>query len=131
MEFLSRFREPIYALFRIVAGFLFFCHGVQKLSMIVAGGELPMPAPLFWVTALIESVVAFAVMIGFAAGPAAFLCSGTMAVAYFMAHQPEALLPLHNKGELAALYSFAFLLIASRGAGIWSVDAARGASSGS
>jgi putative oxidoreductase len=131
MGFLTPFREPIYALLRIVAGFLFLCHGVQKLNMILAGGELPMPTPLFWVTALIESVVAFAVMIGFAAGPAAFLCSGTMAVAYFMAHQPEALLPLHNKGELAALYSFVFLLIASRGAGIWSVDAARGAGSGS
>jgi putative oxidoreductase len=65
-------------------------------------------------------------MVGFAAGPAAFLCSGTMAVAYFMVHQPQALLPLHNKGELAAIYSFVFLLIASRGSGVWSVDAARG-----
>jgi putative oxidoreductase len=131
MEFLSRFREPIYALVRIVVGFLFLCHGVQKLNMLIAGGELPMPAPLFWTTALIESLGGLLVMIGLAAAPAAFLCSGTMAVAYFMAHQPEALLPLHNKGELAAIYSFVFLLIASRGSGIWSVDAARGAGSGS
>jgi putative oxidoreductase len=132
MEFLSRFREPIYALLRIVVGFLFLCHGVQKLNMLLTGAELPpMPLPLFWTTALIESLGGLLVMVGFAAGPAGFLCSGTMAVAYFMAHQPEALLPLHNKGELAALYCWVFLFIASRGSGIWSVDAARGAGSGS
>lgn len=126
MEFLSRWREPIYALMRIVVGFLFLCHGVQKLGMLTAGGTPPMPLPIFALTALIESLGGLLVMIGLAAGPAAFVCSGTMAVAYFMAHQPRGLLPLHNDGELAALYAWVFLFIAARGSGIWSVDAARG-----
>ena len=126
MEFLSRRREPIYALLRIVVGFLFLCHGVEKLQMLVSGVTTPMPLPLFALTTLIETLGGLLVMIGLAAGPTAFLCSGTMAVAYFVAHQPQELLPLHNKGELAALYSWTFLLIASRGSGIWSVDAARG-----
>lgn len=129
MEFLSRWREPIYALTRMVTGFLFLCHGVQKLQVLFSGGEPPMPLPLMWVGALIESVGGLLVMIGLAAGPAAFVCSGMMAVAYFMVHQPQGLLPIHNKGELAALYAFAFLLIASRGSGAWSVDAARGGAS--
>jgi putative oxidoreductase len=128
MEFLSRWREPIYALMRIVVGFLFLCHGVEKLGVLASGDPPPMPLPMFALTALIESVGGLLVMIGLAAGPAAFLCSGTMAVAYFVAHQPEGLLPLHNKGELAALYAWVFLFIAARGAGVWSVDAARGRS---
>ena len=50
MGFLSRYAEPIYALMRIVVGFLFLCHGVQKFMLISGGGELPMPAPMFWLT---------------------------------------------------------------------------------
>jgi putative oxidoreductase len=126
MELLARWREPIYALTRIVVGFLFLCHGVQKLGLAFSGAALPMPPGLFWPTALIESIGGALVMAGLFAGPAAFLCSGQMAVAYFMAHQPKGLLPLQNQGELAVLYCWAFLLIASRGSGIWSVDAARG-----
>ena len=64
---------------------------------------------------------------GFQAGSAAFLCSGQMAVAYFMAHQGQALFPIQNKGELAALYSFVFLYIATRGSGIWSIGSRGGA----
>jgi putative oxidoreductase len=129
MGFLSRYAEPIYALMRIVVGFLFMCHGVQKGMMI--GGELPMPAPLFYLTFLIEGLGGLLVMIGFQTAIAAFLCSGTMAVAYFMAHFAPAAgtlagwLPINNKGELAAIYCWVFLMIASRGAGIWSVDGAR------
>jgi putative oxidoreductase len=61
---------------------------------------------------------------------AAFIASGTMAVAYFMVHQPQALFPIVNKGEMAALYCWVFLFIAARGPGIWSVDASRGAAAG-
>ena len=133
MEFLKRLHEPVYALVRIVVGFLFLCHGVQKLMM----GAPPesMPAPMFWLTALIESVGGLLVMIGLLAGVAAFICSGTMAFAYFIAHFPhgaaplESFLPIVNKGELAVLYCWIFLLIASKGSGVWSVDAARGARS--
>ena len=131
MGFLKPWSEQIYAAMRIVVGFLFLCHGVQKL---MAGGAPPqMPAALFWAAALIETGAGLLVMIGLFTGIAAFLASGTMAVAYFMAHFPAGLeslpwglLPIQNKGEPAALYCFVFLYIAARGSGLWSVDAARG-----
>ena len=65
------------------------------------------------------------VMIGFFTSWAAFLCSGLMAFAYWMVHGTQALLPIQNMGELAALYCFVFLYISAQGSGIWSVDAAR------
>jgi putative oxidoreductase len=133
MGFLKPYSEQIYAAMRIVVGFLFLCHGVQKLLM---GAPPPqMPVPLFWAAALIETGAGLLVMVGLFVGLAAFIASGTMAVAYFMAHFPQGLgslpwglLPINNQGEPAALYCFVFLYIAARGAGIWSVDAARGAS---
>jgi putative oxidoreductase len=76
---------------------------------------------LIWVAGLIELVGGLCVATGFQAAIAAFLCSGQMAVAYFMAHQGRALFPIQNGGELAALYSFVFLYIATRGSGIWSL----------
>ena len=66
------------------------------------------------------------VMIGLFTSPAAFLCSGLMAAAYWMAHGTNALFPINNGGELAALYCFVFLYISAKGAGIWSVEGARG-----
>jgi putative oxidoreductase len=131
MGFLKPYSEQIYALMRIVVGFLFFCHGVQKLIMQPA----QMPFALLWATLLIEAVGGFLIMIGLRASLAAFITSGTMAVAYFMAHFPQGLqklpwglLPINNQGELAAVYSFVFLLIAAKGSGIWSVDATQGRS---
>lgn len=131
MEFLKRWSEPIYALTRIVVGFLFLCHGLQKFHTIVTGAESQMPAGLLWGAALIETGAGFLVMIGLFTSIAGFLASGMMAVAYFMAHNsfataPEGLLPIFNKGELAAIYSFVFLTFAAKGPGIWSVDRAQG-----
>jgi putative oxidoreductase len=133
MDFLKGWSEPIYAATRIVVGFLFLCHGLQKLYGIATGAEVPMPAPLLWSAALIEAGGGLLVMLGWFTSIAGFLASGTMAVAYFMAHNsfataPEGLLPLFNKGELAALYAFVFLMFAAKGPGIWSVDAAQGRS---
>ncbi len=122
--FLKPHAEKIYAALRIVAGFMFMCHGMQKVFGLF-GGAPPMPAPVFWTAGLIELVGGALVMTGFMAGWAGFLCSGLMAAAYFMAHQSKGLLPIANHGELAALYSFVFLLIAVKGSGIWSVDASR------
>ena len=129
--FLQSYEDRIHALVRIVVGFLFLCHGVQKVMGGLAG-QIPaeMPAPIFWAAGLIELVGGALVMVGLAAGWAAFVCSGHMMVAYFIAHQKGGLLPIQNHGELAALYSWIFLLIAVRGSGIWSVDAARGAAGG-
>jgi putative oxidoreductase len=84
------------------------------------------PAFVLFVAGPIELVGGILVMIGLFTRWAAFLCSGLMAAAYWMAHGTKALFPLENGGELAALYCFAFLFLAAHGAGIWSVDAARG-----
>jgi len=126
MGFLDRYRDPIYALTRIVVGLLFAMHGAQKLFGWFGGAPGEMPAPLLYAAGIIELGGGTLIAVGVSTRWAAFLCSGTMAVAYFMVHQPMGLLPIQNRGELAALYCWIFLLIASRGDGIWSL---RGSSS--
>lgn len=120
MKFLESFQDQTYALFRIVTGFLFLWHGTQKLFGFPAAFEWPMNG-LMYAAGGIEMIGGALVMIGLFTRPAAFICSGTMAAAYWMAHGTKALFPLLNGGELAALYCFAFLFIASRGTGIWGV----------
>ena len=93
------------------------------------GGEAKAAFSFMWFGGVIELVGGVLVMVGFQASWAAFLCSGTMAVGYFMFHQKHGALPIQNKGELAALYSFVFLYIATKGSGIWSVDALMGGKS--
>ena len=113
--------EQSYALLRIVTGFLFIWHGTQKLLNFPA--EFPYPlSPLMYSAGAIEMVGGVLVMIGLFTRPTAFICSGTMAAAYWMAHGMNDFFPIINRGELAALFCFAFLYIAVRGAGIWSVD---------
>jgi putative oxidoreductase len=122
----ERYAPQVYALFRIVAGFLFLFHGAQKvLGMFggMGGGTAPMMS-MPWIAGAIELVGGILIMIGLFTRVAAFICSGEMAAAYFMVHQPQGAWPIQNQGELAALYCFAFLYIAARGGGIWSVDAA-------
>lgn len=115
--------EQAYALLRIVTGFLFIWHGTQKLFNFPA--EFPYPLnPLMYSAGAIEMIGGVLVMIGLFTRPTAFICSGTMAAAYWMAHGMNSLLPIINRGELAALFCFAFLYIAVRGAGIWSMDKA-------
>ena len=125
---LAPYADRIYALFRIVVGFLFLCHGLQKLFGAFGAEQRPPLASLAGAAGVIETVCGTLILIGFLTGWAAFLASGTMAVAYFMVHQPQGGLPIENHGELAAVYSFVFLFIAARGAGPWSVDAAMGRS---
>lgn len=86
----------------------------------------PVPSFVIAIAGPIELIGGTLVMIGLFAGWAAFLCSGLMAAAYWMAHGTQALLPIQNMGELAVLYCFTFLYISSQGSGIWSVDAVRG-----
>ena len=119
-RFLGRHADRVYAIFRIVVGLLFSFHGAQKLFG-AFGGQQPPLASLAGLAGIIEFFCGVLVMIGLLASWAAFLASGTMAVAYFMAHQPQAFWPIENKGEMAVLYCFAFLYIAARGAGPWSV----------
>jgi putative oxidoreductase len=124
MRFLERFSGPIYALFRIVFGLMFACHGAQKLFGAFGGPVAD--NQLIKAAGVIEFVGGLMIALGLFAGFAAFLASGTMAVAYFMQHAPNGFLPIMNRGELAVLYCFAFLYIAARGSGPWSVDDARG-----
>ena len=113
---------------RIVVSFLFVCHGAQKLFGVFGGvDEQGATAPVgswpAWWAGLIELVGGGLVLLGLFTTPAALLCSGAMAFAYFTMHQSLGLLPLQNQGELAALYSWIFLLIAVLGPGRFSLDA--------
>jgi putative oxidoreductase len=111
-----------YALLRIVAGFLFLWHGTQKLFGYPPGMPAGVPGFITWVAGPIELVGGALIMIGLFTRGAAFLASGLMAAAYWMAHGTKALLPMMNGGETAALYCFVFLFITTQGSGIWSVD---------
>ena len=125
--FMKPFEGQLYAALRIVVGFLFLWHGSQKLFGFPPLPEgMEIPAFVLYVAGPIEFFGGLLVMIGLLTRWAAFLCSGLMAAAYWMAHGTNALLPINNQGEPAALYCFVFLYIAARGAGRWSVDAARG-----
>jgi len=117
--------DRIYAIFRIVVGFLFACHGAQKLFG-AFGGQPVQIASLMGLAGIIEFFGGVLVMIGLFTSWAAFIASGMMAVAYFMAHFPGGFWPIENKGEPAVLYCFAFLYIAARGAGPWSLAQALG-----
>lgn len=124
-KILGKYQEQTYALMRIVVGFLFLCHGAQKILGLLGGvdGE-GATAPLFsqyGLAGMIELVGGLAICLGIFTGWAAFLSSGLMAVGYFMAHQPMGALPIQNRGELAVVYTFLFLFIAARGSGIWSL----------
>ncbi len=125
-SFLGRYSEYFYALLRIVAGFLFFWHGTQKLFAYPppSGGGAPGSlSAMVAIAGIIELVGGILIMIGLFTSIAAFLSSGLMAAAYFIGHfSIEAFLPIVNRGELAVLYCFVFLYIASRGSGVWSVE---------
>lgn len=123
METLSRYSPQAYALFRMVFGFLFLQHGLQKLFGVLGGTQQAL-ASTMGAAGVIEAAGGLLILIGLQTAIVAFICCGEMAFAYFSAHQPGGLLPIQNRGELAVLYCFAFLYIATRGGGIWSVDGA-------
>ncbi len=127
-RFLKPRTEMAYALLRIVSGLMFSFHGVQKILGVLTDHQ-PAVGTQLWFGGLIELIGGAAIAIGAFTPWAAFLASGTMAVAYVQFHWKlafgSAFFPAVNKGELALLYAFVFLFIACRGAGIWSVDRAR------
>lgn len=125
LNFMSRFELQTYSLMRIITGFLFLWHGSQKLFAYPAASPHSPPDFIVYIAGPIELVGGILVMIGLFTRPAAFLCSGLMAFAYWMAHGTKTFFPLLNHGELAALYCFVFLYIAAKGAGIWSIDKVR------
>ena len=124
--FMRSYEAQTYALLRIVNGFLFLWHGMEKLFGFPAAPPPGAPPFVIYVGGGLELLCGVLVMIGLVTRWAAFIASGEMAFAYWMAHGMRALLPVQNQGELAAIYCFVFLFIAARGPGIWSVDAGRG-----
>lgn len=124
MKWMGKFTEPAYALLRIMTGFMFSFHGVQKLFGVMTNVH-PAVGSQLWFGGILELVGGVAIMLGVRTRIAAFLCSGMMAVAYFQFHWKlqggAAFFPAVNQGELAVLYCFVFLFIACRGGKKWSL----------
>jgi putative oxidoreductase len=125
----SSFAPMALALLRIVSGLLFLEHGTQKFLSFpageFAGAGLALAHPAHF-AGIVELVCGALITIGLFTRPAAFLASGTMAVAYWMAHAPQGLFPVNNMGDAAILFCFVFLYLAAAGPGPWSLDARRG-----
>ena len=119
---LGPYTATFHALLRIVAGVLFFQHGLPKLFGYPGAGE---PAETFsqlWFAGIIEVFGGLAITLGLFTSVVAFIASGELAVAYFQAHAPRGFWPVANGGELAAIFCFVFLYLAATGAGKWSLD---------
>jgi putative oxidoreductase len=122
----ERYAPITYALFRIVFGLLFFLFGLQKMFGWFGGQQAALMS-LQGAAGVIETVCGFLIMVGLFTKPAAFLASGEMAVAYFYIHMRlMGFTPLVNMGERSTMFCFAFLYIATRGAGLWSLDSMLG-----
>lgn len=121
----GRFAPYLYALLRMVAGFLFFQHGLQKLFGIPGDRQPVDVMSQAGLAGIIELVGGTLISIGLFTSPVAFIASGEMAVAYFQQHAPRGFWPMMNGGELSALYCFLFLYVAAVGSGKWSVDSIR------
>lgn len=121
---LERFSPYALAALRIAAALIFIEHGTQKLFAFPAPpeGGLPAGGSLLWVGAWIELVGGALLLFGLFTRPAAFITSGTMAVAYWMFHAPASFYPVLNGGDAAILYTFAFLLFVFTGPGALSLD---------
>jgi putative oxidoreductase len=123
--FWDEWSQRALSVLRIVIALLFIEHGTQKLIGFpsgLPGGPVPV-ASLMGVAGLIETFGGLLLLLGFLTRPIAFIMSGEMAVAYFMAHAPHSPFPVVNKGEPAVLFCFIFLYYFFAGAGSWSLDA--------
>jgi putative oxidoreductase len=118
---LARAEPYAYCLLRIVAGSLFVFHGLQKLFGMFGGREVELLTRL-GVAGVIETVAGTLIAIGLLTVPSAIVASGEMAFAYGLAHAPQGPWPIQNGGELAVLYCFTFLFIATHGPGRISLD---------
>lgn len=123
-KWLGKYSGFFYALMRIIAGALFACHGAQKLFGALGGPK--QETALMIAAGVIEFAGGILIAAGLFSSIVAFIASGEMAVAYFKRHSPGGFWPIVNHGELAVLFCFVFLYIASRGSGILSIDALLG-----
>jgi putative oxidoreductase len=133
---LASYSSPVLSIFRIIFGLLFTLHGSMKLFGWPLGEAIPAGTWPGWFAGIIEFVAGLLILVGFGTRIAALIASGEMAVAYFWMHWPPLEGPAAsfwpydqqvggNGGEAAIMYCFAFLLLATTGAGAWSVDARR------
>lgn len=126
MESLTAWAPRALSVLRIITGLMIIQHGMAKLigfPAVPAFANLN-PISLIGAAGFIELIGGALLIIGFLTQPVAFIISGEMAFAYFMAHAPKSFFPLINGGTLAIIFCFACLYLSTAGAGPWSVDAA-------
>jgi putative oxidoreductase len=130
---LAEWRPRMLSVLRIVAALLFLLHGTQKMFGFPppSEGGLPELLTLSWFSGALELVLGALLLVGLFTRVSAFIASGEMAFAYFLAHAPRHLFPTVNGGDAAILYCFVFLYLAFAGAGPWSLDALRKRRAGS
>jgi putative oxidoreductase len=114
--------QKFYSVARIIIGFLFFCHGTQKLFSLF-GGQGTYGKTLILFAGIIEFFCGILFTLGIKTRYVAFIAAVEMLYAYLSVHQPQGLLPIQNGGELAVLYFCFFLFSIANGAGTWSLDA--------
>ena len=122
-DFFTSWSPRILSVLRIITGFLILWHGSQKLFDFPSTGKPGELSGMMMTAGCIELFGGLLILFGLFTRPAAFLLSGLLAVAYFIAHAPGGFLPLTNRGELAVLYCFVFLYFVFAGGGSWSIDA--------
>lgn len=125
MGFLDRFSPQLLAALRIISGLLFLAHGTTKLlgwPPTEMFAQAPETGSLIWFAGVIELIGGALIALGLFTRPAAFICSGQMAIAYFIGHASQAAWPVQNGGDAAILYCFVFLYIAAAGPGAWALD---------
>ncbi|MEE1929598.1 DoxX family protein [Streptomyces sp. TRM 70351] len=127
MEVLDKSKDHVIGVYRMVVGLLFACHGAATLFDVLGGPHGQAPAvgqwPGWW-AAVIQLAGGALVLCGIGTRTAAVVSSGSMAYAYFVHHQPNALFPMENGGEASAMFCWAFLLIAALGPGRWALGTA-------
>jgi len=125
MGFLDKYSGALLSILRIISALLFMEHGTAKLLGFPATEMFavpPEPMTLMWFAGILEFAGGVLLAIGLFTRPVAFVLSGMMAVAYWMAHAPQSVYPIQNQGDAAILFCFVFLYIAAAGGGSWSVD---------
>ena len=123
-SFYATWSPRLLSVMRMVIAFLFMQHGAQKLfDFPVAKSGPPLELlSLIGMAGMLEFFAGLLLLLGLFSRSVAFVLSGQMAVAYFLAHAPKGFWPIANNGELAVLYCFAFLYLATAGGGPWSMD---------